>query len=398
MKPPLLYLTHRIPYPPNKGDKVRSYHLLKSLADRYRVFLGTFVDDPADQVHVATLDRWCESVCAVRLQPSLARLWSLRGLLSGEALSVTYYRSRKLLGWVRRTVASHGIVRGVAFSGPMAAYLSAAGVERQLVDFCDVDSLKWSQYADRRHGLARLVYRREGRALDAFERVAAASARASTFVTEAEAGLFRARVPQLADRVLAVGNGVDTDHFDPAKAGAPPYAGDGPTIVFMGAMDYWPNVDAVTWFAREVFPSVLRQVPGARFVIVGMNPASSVRALESPSIIVTGTVADVRPWVAHASLVVAPLRLARGIQNKVLEAMAMARHVVISSEAAAGFAGVSQQGLRVAASAGAFLAACLELLADPVEAGRIGAVGRANVVQHFGWSPRLQRFHELLED
>ena len=180
-RPPLLYLTHRIPYPPNKGDKVRSFNILRQLARTHRVWLGSFVDHPDDRRHIATLRQWCEQTCVIPIEPAIRRVASLRGLLRGEALSLPYYRSPRLARWVDRVVAEHGIHAAVAFSGPMAQYLDVPGLARRVVDFCDVDSAKWSQYAaDRRWPLSWL-YRREGARLLDFERQAAARADASLF-------------------------------------------------------------------------------------------------------------------------------------------------------------------------------------------------------------------------
>jgi sugar transferase (PEP-CTERM/EpsH1 system associated) len=280
-RPPLLYLTHRIPYPPNKGDKVRSFNILRQLARTHRVWLGSFVDHPDDRRHIATLRQWCEQTCVIPIEPAIRRVASLRGLLRGEALSLPYYRSPRLARWVDRVVAEHGIHAAVAFSGPMAQYLDVPGLARRVVDFCDVDSAKWSQYAaDRRWPLSWL-YRREGARLLDFERQAAARADASLFVTEAEAELFRRAAPELGSRVGVMQNGVDADFFSPANGGDSPYPPGGPVLVFTGAMDYWPNIDAVSWFASELLPHIRRALPSVRFWIVGMNPSPAVQALEA---------------------------------------------------------------------------------------------------------------------
>lgn len=171
---PLLYLVHRIPFPPNKGDKVRSFNILRQLARRHRVFLGTFVDHPDDAAHVGRLAEWCEESHVVRLDPRLARVLSLRGLLGGEALSLPYYRDAGLRQWVADVVAREGIRQAVAFSGPMAQYLDVPGLDRRIIDFCDLDSAKWTQYAPDHRWPMSWLYRREGAKLLAFERQAAA--------------------------------------------------------------------------------------------------------------------------------------------------------------------------------------------------------------------------------
>lgn len=398
-RPPLLYLVHRIPYPPNKGDKVRSFNILRQLARRHRVFLGTFVDHPDDQRHVEALSQWCEDVHAVPIDPRRARLASLRGLISGEALSLPYYRNAGLAAWVRDTVVRHRIRDAVAFSGPMAQYLDAPGLTRRIVDFCDVDSAKWTQYAADRPWPMSWLYRREGARLLAFERRAAAATEASLFVTAAEADLFRRAAPEVAGKVSAMQNGVDAEYFSPSHRFDSPFPPGGPVLVFTGAMDYWPNIDAVTWFAADILPAIRARVPGVRFWVVGMNPAPAVQALESDAegavVRVTGTVPDVRPYLAHADVVVAPLRIARGIQNKVLEAMAMGRPVVLSAAPAVGLAAQDGRDCAIAADAASFADKVVELLGQPDRGGDMGRSGREAVLRGYSWSAHLAQFERL---
>jgi len=395
-RPPLLYLTHRIPYPPNKGDKVRSFNILRQLSRTHRVWLGTFVDHRDDLQHVATLKQWCEQVCAIPIEPRIRRIASLRGLLRGEALSLPYYSSPRLAEWVARTIGEHDIRAAVAFSGPMAQYLDMPGLQRRVIDFCDVDSAKWAQYAPEHRWPMSWLYRREGERLLAFERQAAAQVDASLFVTEAEAELFRHAAPEAASCVGVMQNGVDADFFSPANAGKSPYPPGGPVIVFSGAMDYWPNVDAVTWFATELLPRIRQTVPDARFWIVGMNPAPAVQALAGEGVAVTGTVPDVRPYIAHADVVVAPLRIARGIQNKVLEAMAMARPVVVSADSATGLAARPGHDFEIARDGDDTVRHVLALLADPARRSTMGTAARACVVEHYSWQAHLAQLDALL--
>ncbi|MAS40751.1 MAG: sugar transferase [Porticoccaceae bacterium] len=385
-KPPLLYLVHRIPYPPNKGDKVRSFHILKELAAHFEVHLGTFVDLEEDWAHVPTLDTWCASVHALGLAPSRARLASLSGLLTGEALSVPYYRNADMARWVRETVAREGIGRAVVFSGAMAQYLADVPVERTFIDFCDVDSAKWTQYADSRRWPMSWLYRREGRRLAQFEQRMAARADHVSFVTQAECDIFLRDAPAFGDKVIAVENGVDTAFFAPEHGGESPYDGTGPHLAFTGAMDYWPNVDAACWFAESVFPRVKARFPGASFHVVGMNPAPAVNALTTiDRVHVTGRVPDVRPYIHHADVVVAPLRVARGIQNKVLEAMAMARPVVMSQACATGLRGEPGVSFGVAETTEDYVDAIEASLSDD----GIGPRARRVVEQAYAWPAHL---------
>ena len=331
----ILYLVHRLPYPPNKGDKVRSYNLLKHLARQHRVYLGTFIDDPIDEPHIATVRALCADVHVARLDPRFARILSLSSLLAGEALTLGYYRSSALRSWVNETCQRRHIDTAVIFSSAMAQYLEDQPRIPTIIDFVDVDSAKWTQYAPRHRWPLSWLYRREGILLLDYERRMAARASRSFFATDKEVALFTQKAPECRVRVQTMGNGVDADYFSADDTRSSPFPSDELPVVFTGAMDYLPNVDAATWFASDVLPGLLQRWPAARFYIVGRSPAAEVLALASDRIVVTGTVDDVRPYLQHAATVVAPLRIARGIQNKILEAMAMSRPVVASADCAA---------------------------------------------------------------
>jgi sugar transferase (PEP-CTERM/EpsH1 system associated) len=392
----LLFLAHRLPYPPHKGDKVRSYHFLRHLAARYRVHLGTFVDDPADWQHVEAVRQMCAALYVEPLVPWLKRATSSRALLSGEPVTLPYFRSRALQHWVRQTVREAHISRAFVFSSAMAQYVLDLPQLRAVVDFVDMDSQKWADYALRRKWPASAFFRREAQRLQAFERAAGQRADATLFVTDEEAQRFLAHAPECAPRVLTVRNGVDSDYFSPEAAGASPFAEDEQAIVFTGAMDYWPNVDAVVWFAREVLP-VLRQRHPVRFYVVGMNPDITVRTLANvPGIVVTGRVPDVRPYLQHAKVVVAPLRVARGIQNKVLEAMAMARPVVATPACAGGLSARAGVELEVAADPKGF-AAKVHALMDPARARAMGELARERVLHDYAWRASFELLDPLLE-
>jgi sugar transferase (PEP-CTERM/EpsH1 system associated) len=396
----LLYLVHRLPYPPDKGDKVRSFHLLQHLLARHRVFLGTFVDDPQDEVHIETLRAMCAGLHVARLNPKRAKLASLLGLARGEALTLQYYRNAGLQSWVNQTLQSQAIDAALVFSSSMAQYMqrahvkpasASAAVPPMLVDFVDVDSAKWAEYAGHHRWPMSWLYRREGRRLLACERQVATAAQRSFFATEKETELFRRLAPESAARVEAMNNGVDAHFFSPAAGRASPFdAGELP-LVFTGAMDYWPNVDAVTWFAQNVLPRLRATRPRLRFHIVGRAPTPAVRALASVEngVVVTGTVPDVRPYLQHAAVVVAPLRLARGIQNKILEAMAMGRPVVAASACVEALVAEPGREILDATEADDYLRCINGLLGAPDRAAAIGMAGRHCVQARYTWAAHL---------
>lgn len=392
----LLYLVHRMPYPPNKGDKVRSYHLLRHLAERHQVYLGTFIDDPEDEAHVATVRQWCADVQAVRLHPRQARVGSLAGLLTGRALTLHYYRSARLQRWVDRTLAEQGIDAAVVFSSSMAQYTEGHPGLKSLVDFVDVDSAKWTQYAGQHRWPMSWLYRREGRALLAYERRIASEAARSFFVTEQEVALFRSMAPECTQAVEAMCNGVDADYFAPDPRRPSPFASDEQAVVFTGAMDYWPNVDAVRWFVADMLPALRQRWPRLRFHIVGRSPTPAVRELAGADVSVTGTVPDVRPYLQHAAVVVAPLRLARGVQNKVLEAMAMARPVIAAQPCADVIDARQGQELLAADTAEQYVSQVDELLRDHDRAQAIGARGRRRVLDAYSWQAHLSAFERFI--
>lgn len=394
---PLILLVHRIPYPPNKGDKIRSYHLLRFLAERYEVHLGAFVDDPADWPHRDGLADLCASIKLVRLPRRLAAMRSLSAFVSGQPLTVPWYRSGGLMRWVEQTFARTGARRLLAFSAAMAQFADAAPPgTRCVLDMVDVDSEKWRQYGERHGGPLGWVYRREAHRLLAWECRVAAAFDSTVLVTPEEVKLLVSAAPEIEHRVHAVESGVDTRYFDPAVGFTNPYPAGSRPLVFTGAMDYWANVDAVCWFADEVFPRLRERCPDARFYIAGARPSATVRELaRRPGIEVVGAVPDMRPWLAHARLVVAPLRVARGIQNKVLEGLAMARPVLATPMALEGLDLGSEYPLR-SEQPEDFARRAGEIL-DGEGVDHLGTDMRAWVCERYDWSARLQPMAALLE-
>ena len=299
------------------------------------------------------------------------------------------YRNAGLRRWVAETASRERLDAALVYSSAMAQYLGEVPQLPRLVDFVDVDSAKWAAYAERHAWPMSWLYRREGERLLAFERRTAAAARRSFFSTAAETALFQRLAPEVAEGCEAMNNGVDADFFAPQPALASPFAPGEQAVVFTGAMDYWPNVDAVSWFARELFPALRATRPGLRFAIVGRSPTPAVQALAGNGVIVTGTVPDVRPWLQHAAAVVAPLRVARGIQNKILEAMAMAKAVVATESCASVLQAEPGRDILPAADGAALTAELAALLDNPARAAAVGTAARQCVLAHYAWSAHL---------
>lgn len=392
----LLYLTHRMPYPPNKGDKIRSFHLLEYLSKRYRVHLGTFIDDPLDFQYIEKVKTYCAETCFIRINPKTAKLRSITGLFMNEALTLPYYYNTDLEHWIIDLLERRPVHHALVFSSAMAQYLMKANHLSRVIDFVDIDSDKWKQYANNKHWPLSWLYRREHRLLLDFERQVAKVFDASLFVSKEEASLFKQLAPDSANKTEFFSNGVNADYFSPDRGYLNPFLDDEQVFVFTGAMDYWPNVDAVRWFAQEIFPELLSTYPNARFYIVGSRPGATVQALaELPGVKVTGAVADIRPYLKHALMAVAPLRIARGLQNKVLEAMAMAKVVVATSQAAEGISGVPDKELFIADNQSAFIKVIKNLIKENAFA-EVGNAARARVLADFDWEQNLSRVNDLL--
>jgi sugar transferase (PEP-CTERM/EpsH1 system associated) len=390
----ILYLCHRVPYPPDKGDKIRAFHQVQAIARRHEIDLFTIADDAADLAHEAVLQRYCRQVTVARLNPRWSRLRSLPYLLTRAPLTIPYFYSGGLQEEVRKAVAARSYDRIFVYCSAMAQYVEPAWGIPTVADFVDADSDKWTQYASFTSWPLSAVYRREGLALRKYERQICERSACVIVTTEREASVLRGITEHA--RVHVIPNGVDTEYFRPA---ADPPQADVPTVGFTGDMSYFPNQEAVTYFAQKVLPLIRRSVPGTRFLIVGRNPTPKVRALaQMEGVEVTGFVPDVRQYLARMRVAVAPFSIAAGIQNKILEAMAAGIPVVCTSRAAQGLSGQVAGAVEVADGAGIMTAKIVDLLRDADLARGKGLAGRARVAAEYQWERALDRLLEFLEN
>jgi len=394
----ILFLVHRIPFPPDRGDKIRSFHLLGVLREIAPVHVGCFADDARDMAFATDMATMTASQC-VAMRGRSKLIAGLDGLLGRKPMVVALYEDARLQQWVADTLRQRPIRAVVAFSVQMANFVPRnlpPGV-RFMMDFVDFDSAKYASYGADQHGVMGWINRREGRLLLDFEREVARRADVSTFVSAAEAAAFAAAAGCEAGRLDVLENGVDLNYFSPQADVPSIECKHRPLIVFTGQMDYRPNVEAVAGFAREAFPSIRAVHPQAVFAIVGRNPAQEVQRLaDIPGVIVTGSVPDVRGWLAAADVVVGPLRIARGIQNKVLEAMAMGRPVVASRQAAEGIDAQDDRHILIADGTSGEAEAVLALLADPARAAALGQAARAQVEARYDWATTLAPLRAML--
>ena len=392
----ILFLAHRLPFPPDRGDKIRSHHVLKALARIAPVHVGCLAEEEGDFEHVGALEALAASHCMPRRSKPVA-LAGLEALARREPVSLAAFRSRELHEWVQRTIVERDIAAIYVFSGQMGQYVPQGWAGRLIIDLVDVDSAKFEAYALDRSGPRGWIDAREARLLRKVESALTASADATLLVSEAEAGLLRSRVTDAHD-IRALRNGIDSDFFDPAAVAPHPELADGgPHFVFTGQMDYAPNIAAVKRFANTILPRIRKVHPSARFHIVGRAPTSDVARLgEAESVRVWGGVPDVRPFLAAATMVVAPLTIARGVQNKVLEAMAMARCVLLSREAATGIDAVHGRHFVIGEDDASLTARALHLLARPAEREAIGLAAREYMLSHMSWDAMLADLPHLV--
>lgn len=388
-----------MPFPPNKGDKIRSYHLLQYLASRYTVDIAFLVDDPNDLQYLDELREFAASIFYAVI-PANKKFFAAMSSFSGNTpISIPYFYSKTLQNHIDNYLSSAIPSCVFCFSSPTAEYIFRSKYvdqikqsSRLIMDLIDLDSLKWSQYAQHSNYFMGKIYNREARLLARYEEKIASAFDSLLLVTESEKQLCP---PLVQEKVTVVSNGVDLVKFAPAKKKAVLH--NGPAIVFTGAMDYWPNIDAVVWFSREIFPAILAAEPTARFFIVGSNPKPDIIALSKEKYItVTGFVEDIRDYIAAADVCVAPLRVARGIQNKVLEAMAMGKAVVATPEAVEGISEEGAQQVMVASTVEQFAKAVIHLLRGENARLALGSGARGAMEMHYSWERNLAKLVLLM--
>jgi sugar transferase (PEP-CTERM/EpsH1 system associated) len=330
----ILFLAHRLPYPPNKGDKIRSCWQLRSLAERYPVDLACFYDQSEDEKYIAAVARCCEHCYVEKLSFVQSRLRATTALFQGQPFSTAYFHSRRMKQAIAGALRSRKYDVIFVFSSSMAHYVADVEGVPKILDMVDVDSEKWAQYGRTTSGPLAWLWRYEAGNLGRYEKEIVGQFSATLLCTKGEADLLHSRTA--SDKICVVGNALDTDYFDRDRVVLPAEITNlQPYVVFSGAMDYRPNVDAVSYFCREILPLARQKVPSLGFVIAGMNPCRQVKLLGADKgVRITGSVTDIRPYLHGAAAAVIPLRLARGIQNKVLESLAMGLPVITTSAVA----------------------------------------------------------------
>jgi sugar transferase (PEP-CTERM/EpsH1 system associated) len=405
---PLLLLTHRIPYPPNKGDKIRSFHLLKFLSRYFDIYLGTFVDDPEDRRYSDKLKQFTVDQCVIEINPAIRKAVSLGGLLKNSALSIAYYASPTLQNWVDKVIAKNNIKHAYIMTSPMAQFIENQTQMKLVADYVDLDSEKWRQLSEHRHGLSRWILQREHALLSQYENRVAKSAEQVCFASQVDTVMFNQRVGNPQASTLS--NGVDSDFFNPGLDFDNPYPRNKKIIVFTGVMNYWINSEAVKWFCKEVLPEITLNCPDTLFYIVGAKPNQATLSLGTQANVkVTGKVGDIRPYLKHADVVTVPVRTECGFKNKLFEALAMEKPVVATSKASNCLDPEIQAAISVEDDALSMARKIIARLASPIDGPGPRATSRllknrynwnsmlSGLLEHFNLQSALTQDSTLLE-
>ena len=397
--PRLLMLTHRFPFPPNRGDRIRTYNILREMSANFAITLGSLADEPVSRSQLDHVKALCEEVIVVPTNRA-AKLWkAAQSLLKGTSITEEIFGSSLLLKKIKQMQQASPFDCALAFCSSMYPYVNRPEFSGTsvAVDLIDVDSAKWKQMSQESTFPKRLVFKREAKKIQIVEQQIADNADAICLVSSEEANLYQDAIKAHSEKtVLGICNGVDTDYFSPAIS-KPDQSGEMPfRLVFTGVMNYAPNVEGVEWFCQDVFPK-LRDSVDVEFDIVGRNPNATVKNLDRfDGVNVIGGVPDVRPYLEAADVSIAPLKLARGIQNKVLEAMAMRLPVVCTPQAAEGIDFTDGQDLLVSDTASQWHDVLMMLVRDREMRNRVAASGRKLVVNSYSWPARLTPIVELI--
>ncbi|WNC72537.1 TIGR03087 family PEP-CTERM/XrtA system glycosyltransferase [Thalassotalea psychrophila] len=396
----ILFITQRVPFPPNKGEKIRTFHQIQFLAEQgHEIRVACPVEKNIDTINIRELDeRLLTKTTSSKLMPKLFRY--LRALIFQKPISTSYFYDNKLQEKINKLL-SEEIDIVICSSSSVMEYifktnqLNHSNQPKIIVDFMDLDSDKWLQYVKKSTGLIKLIYSREAKLLQNYEYQVQQNVDHCLFTSEKEVDLFKKSNTKFHN-VESMGNGLDTAYFQPVQKA---FNENKPTFIFTGVMDYLPNVDAVEWFTKKVWPNILTHWPKARFIIAGMKPTEKVCALnDTKGVEVTGFVSDIREYYQQADFFVAPLRIARGVQNKILQGFACNIPVISTPNAIQGIKCEQERDLLVAESEEEFFLQIKRLIEQPSLRKAISANALALVIDNYSWSNQLKKLDSLINN
>jgi len=387
----ILFLSHRIPYPPNKGDKIRSFHFLEYLAKSHEIYLGAFIDDPEEQKYIPQLRHYCREVHVETI--GFEKYYKfIKNLIVGKPLSIAPFSSRSFSKWVRKIAKQHTLDIAYIFSSAMGQYYKSVNFPI-LMDFVDVDSNKWFQYSKILKFPMNLIYAREGKILQKYDRdlLNLDKIKKCIYVNSREMWLAREITP--SNKIDFVENGVDIETSLEEEAVLMP------RMIFVGLMNYLPNIEAVSRFALQIFPAIKRKIPDAEFDIVGMNPSREVLELSKiKGVNVIGAVPNVQPYLRRSKIFVAPFNLSQGIPNKILEAMAARLPVVTVPSIVSLLHDVTSQQIVSTNNNVEFADKCVRLLSNETERRLVANNAQLYVIKHYNWNDKYNKLDCLMHE
>lgn len=419
----ILFLAHRIPFPPDKGDKIRSYHQIRYLSKKHDIYLATTLDEQSDRKYVNGLRKYCKQIIAIHLNRKISLL---RSMLTTPSFSVASFYDPELQKYVDAIIEKEKIDTIFCFCSSMAEYVFRSRFYRDnklpgvklIMDFVDLDSDKWAQYATYTRYPINLIFKLENSRLFRYECEINRLFDYSIFVSDREERIFKNEHPAMQN-VHVIPNGVDSQYFTPKLQELikcdtnqsqstdqwidgeikydSPYKKNKPILLFTGIMNYFANEDGVRWFCDTILPKIKQKIPEVEFYIVGNKPTRIVRKLSMlKGVNVTGYVEDIRPYYWYADVCVIPLRIARGLQNKVLEAMATGNAVIATSNASDGITCRNGEDIIIADQVDDFAQRTVEVIKNAEERRRLGKNAVVNITENYSWERNFKVFDRLL--
>ena len=387
----ILYVCHRFPFPPKRGGKIRPFNMIRHLARSHEVVVAWLARPDAEAKEAEGIAPYCARFMFSRVANPMQSLRMVARLPTPAPSSMGFFYSASLRRQIARALREQAFDLIFVHCSSVAQYVAQVRGIPKILDFGDMDSQKWLEYARYKPFPLSTGYWFEGMKMAREERRLARMFDMCTATTRAEWETLESYGTGVASAWFP--NGVDSDYFAP---GSDPYDAD--TICFVGRMDYYPNQECMFNFCANTLPRIRERRPGVKLLIVGADPSPAVRRLgDIPGVTVTGSVADVRPYVHRSALMVAPLNIARGTQNKLLEAMAMGVPVVTSRVAAGGVDAAAGEHFLVGAQPHEYAEGVLSILGDPALRSRLAEAGRARMLSHHAWPRSMQRLDGIID-
>ncbi len=388
----ILYICHRFPFPPKRGGKIRPFNMIRHFSTQgHKVTVCSLSRSPAEAKEGEGIRNHCEHFEMASVSNAIQVIRMVARLPVVTPSSMGFFYSPDLQRRIDNLLSTEQFDLIFVHCSSVAQYVENVRGIPKILDFGDMDSQKWLEYANYKPFPLSLGYRLEGKKMEAAEKRLAKKFDMCTATTRAEWETLNSYRSALKTDWFP--NGVDAEYFKPDGEGYDP-----DTLSFIGRMDYYPNQECMFDFCRNTLPLIQARRPQAKLLIVGADPSPAVKKLEElPGVTVTGSVPDVRPYILRSAAMVAPLNIARGTQNKILEAMAMGVPVVTSPAGAGGVDAENEAHFLVGDSPNTYADACLRIMSAPDERSRLSVSGRERMLTHHDWQASMRRLETIVE-